>query len=527
MSSVNIPSSLNTTTQIPVVSKTYKLLLSDITNVTTEQAFTYYAGMRVDVAENNKQYIWKEVVVGATPISNIYQYPANHIAGGYDYSNKSFAFYEVIVESENPGPVEDNRIIYKTEVYNVPYTGIPSMTNETFSPLYSQGSFDEPDEDNVQLSRYGISPISSNTLRVFRSPASIHNPSGMTVPVRIEMYPELPNAAIVGEGGQYGGIDAAIDDGHQNIVVLPGTDLNDVRVGDHIPGLNLMLAPGVHFTDRSDLGNLLSSGDSSLIVPRNAILETYAPIANINQSANLEIRGEGVIVARSTSLINATNINNVVGASIAKSLVNIKISGVNIEMRDAQLAEVSNNVSLVIDNANLTSYNNTSNLIETSGANVYISNSRVHAENSNISNVISVSDSSTIDLRNVDTSGTFNNLVNVGEGITSSLDIKVNNIDVTDTVFTNIVGTDGSSTKIDFDKISINNIVKDNTGDITNIEDVIINNVSNTTTPSVVTTNIPLFKNKQDANVELPPYSLFINQNDSPNDEDWVLDFTV
>ena len=100
MATIQLISSLETSSQIPLDAKLYAKTLAELQVLGTDsyKAFSYHEDMEVKCVENHTTYMWREeLVVGETlgllPIS--YVYPAGVITAGIDYSNRVFNFFVV------------------------------------------------------------------------------------------------------------------------------------------------------------------------------------------------------------------------------------------------------------------------------------------------------------------------------------------------------------------------------------------------------------------------------------------------
>lgn len=99
MNKTNIITSLNVNTQLPLDYKTYVYNENTLLDLGLNQtkAFSYYVGMKVYCALQNKTYIWREYL---TPlelnglIPNGFIYPNGTLNTDYNYSNKKFNFFK-------------------------------------------------------------------------------------------------------------------------------------------------------------------------------------------------------------------------------------------------------------------------------------------------------------------------------------------------------------------------------------------------------------------------------------------------
>lgn len=94
---VNLSTSLETATQIPLDAKAYFKTLSSMTDLGANnfKAFKYYDGLLVLCIENYNQYIWRErkVTDGAGLLNIDFTYPPGVVSNNIDYSNRDFNFF--------------------------------------------------------------------------------------------------------------------------------------------------------------------------------------------------------------------------------------------------------------------------------------------------------------------------------------------------------------------------------------------------------------------------------------------------
>lgn len=94
----NIPTGLNTTTQIPLYVKEFVANEATLATLGTDnyKAFTYEEGLRVKAIEEGTFWIWREVQpgeenTGLLPVD--FTYPPNIVTFGITYSNRVFNFF--------------------------------------------------------------------------------------------------------------------------------------------------------------------------------------------------------------------------------------------------------------------------------------------------------------------------------------------------------------------------------------------------------------------------------------------------
>lgn len=98
MANQDILNSLSTNTQIPLDGKRYFKTLATLSDLGASDhlAFKYYEYMIVQCVENGKQYVWRELesLNEQGLLLQAFEYPANSIVNGIDYSNRFFNFFE-------------------------------------------------------------------------------------------------------------------------------------------------------------------------------------------------------------------------------------------------------------------------------------------------------------------------------------------------------------------------------------------------------------------------------------------------
>ena len=114
----NIAKSLLVAGQLPLDAKTYFPTITQMKDlgISNYKAFTYYEYMIVTCVETQEQYVWKEVDQNYTGgiLDSNYQYPANTISDGIDYSNRYFNFAPYSAGAgQGVEPIAKPFIIYK------------------------------------------------------------------------------------------------------------------------------------------------------------------------------------------------------------------------------------------------------------------------------------------------------------------------------------------------------------------------------------------------------------------------------
>lgn len=478
MPKTNIPTSLSTSTQIPVDGKTYKNTLSEITIVTTEQAFTYYAGMRISIAQNNKEYIWKQEALGETPISNFYTYPANHIVEGYDYSNKSFAFYEYVINSVIPGPdpEPDNRIIYKTEVASLP---MPTLTNKTtFQNVFGYKTTDpNPTIDNYKNENFYLKPLASTSLSIFQDLQVYPNSYN---PIWIEMRPE--NAVSVGGiTSEYPTLQEAINAGETKVILQPAPGSSEFVIGAPISADLKILVPGDLVIKGPLSGLPIFTGGSNkkqgIELLNGSTLTLESPIATLNGDSKFTLGGDGIVKAE-----------NITAPLIKADIGNVKvdIKGIQLDTLNTTIGDFSEGINVNVSDVKFKSTNTTKSLFDVSNATMKMQNIELDLDHAAPAPVIQSSNASVIDINNIKASGSITNVFTVASGTEfNSPKISLNNSNLDSleatSLFSGITGDEG---------VYANNLKVNNT--LFKSDDLITNSVTGIkTTNSVVDGTIP------------------------------------
>lgn len=132
-----IPTGLVIPSQVPLDNKLYFLNENSLIDlgISNNLAYSYYKGMLVYCAEEETNYIWKEIQVGEIGLLPAnFTYPSNWIKEGIDYSNKSYNFikgikdYNIInigsgIEIYKEQEVLNNQTIFKLRKLNLSLLG--------------------------------------------------------------------------------------------------------------------------------------------------------------------------------------------------------------------------------------------------------------------------------------------------------------------------------------------------------------------------------------------------------------------
>lgn len=347
----DIITGLRVPSQIPLDVKTHKYTLAEIETVSVEQAITYYAGMRVDIAENNKQYVWKEVLVGSEeqPTSNTYTYPSNYVIDGYTYSNKTFAFYEIVVSSDTPTPQPDDRIIYRTETPYLPMPGLQEYRTNWQYPLEPKEVDVNSTPQNYKNETFKQRPIASTTLKIFRAAESIFDPKTIN-PLWIEYYPNSRGEVEVVVGTEDLILEAIQDPTKDTIVIKP-------EITDEGPVIKF---PTIPFPIDRNI---------DIIVPWKGDVIVKGPVTNapIFSSGTGKIKFDLDSLTRldfkNTKLAEGTAIQVVGGTIKANDLTSAFIKGnkdvsfkdVNLEFVNSTIVEATGSSKLTLDGGKLVS----------------------------------------------------------------------------------------------------------------------------------------------------------------------------
>ena len=413
MANTNIPTSLSTSTQIPVDGKTYKNTLSEIITVNAEQAFTYYAGMIVTIAQNNKQYIWKEGGAGETPVSNTYTYPNGQIVEGFDYSDKTFGFYEYNTSSNiTPGP--DDRTIYRAEGDNKPMPVI-NQSKVTWENIYVETTVGVADVDNYATETLHFGPIASNSLSIFRQPQS----SGENAenPIWIEYYPDASGGSpvLVGPNTPVNSIGEAIGEGMINdgdtVIVYPGEEGLALFPSGPINRDITIVFPVETTIVKPDPNLPIFSGgpgkNQSIKIPGRNNVFINNPIIGESTGGKFTLEGNGTVVAADSLYPIFTT-----GKGSGNSF-DLTIEGVNFKLGNTQLGEFEEGSSVKIKNSNIVSSNTTKPLFKTKNADFNIKASEFTLNNSGTSSVLIADVGSNVLIDNTEIKGSVDKVVAV------------------------------------------------------------------------------------------------------------------
>lgn len=414
MANTNIPTSLSTSTQIPVDGKTYKNTLSEIITVDAEQAFTYYAGMIVTIAQNNKQYIWKEVEVGNTPISTPYTYPTDHIVEGFNYSNKTFGFYEYNISS-NSTPEPDDRIIYRTDGANKP---MPVVGHANWENIYVGKTISETDVDNYATETLHFGPIASRSLSIFRTPQpSVENSEN---PIWIEYYPDASGGGpvLVGPNTPFPNISDAISAGEINdgdtVIVRPGEEGLVLFSSDPIDKNITIVFPVDTTIVKPDPSLPIFSGgvgkDQAIRIPGKNNVVINNPIIGESTGGKFTLEGNGTVTSTDSAHPIFTT------GKGADTSFDLTIDGINFNLNNTQLGEFDEGSSVKIKNSSIISSNTTKPLFTTKNSDFNIKASDFTLNNSGTSSVLIADIGSNVLIDNTEIKGSVDKIVTVASG---------------------------------------------------------------------------------------------------------------
>ena len=359
MSSVNIPSSLKTISQKPLDAKTQRDTLIDLTTFNDSDAYSFWAGMEVRVSENNKKYIWKEVT-SEPPVSSTFTYPSGHVVDSYNYSNKTFAFYEIVNS--------DSSNVYKTSVFNVP----PSPAWWIYNPLDNQAGMiyksieNVVDEDTNQVTqRIGLASILSNTLTVRNSVYIGEDNDIYTNALHIDYFDGHKGKVIVGDITP----DELIP--NDDLVVLPDADGN-INIKGPIKGPIKLKFPEGGKVKLPISGALVDPGSISNVtieIGKGKILETTHPIINGSVSnGKLNIKG-GTISYKPISTGALFDIDKSVGSF-------------DLDVEDVKFVSIDSTSSSILKGRNIDSAKFTNVKIDsTNGTDFDVENSQLKINN--------------------------------------------------------------------------------------------------------------------------------------------------
>ena len=180
-----IVTSLKVGSQLPLDSKIYARLLSDIQTLGTNnaKAFEYYEDMVVHVVQNHNNYIWREL---ASPtetgglITGNYTYPANHTVNGIAYGGRTFNFFLVetggsqnLQQTLDNGFMATNRsIILSGSPASFNASGAAGVGSLSANRLRMQGTTDRVMDiaNETIINRANTDPTSGRTTLQFALP---------------------------------------------------------------------------------------------------------------------------------------------------------------------------------------------------------------------------------------------------------------------------------------------------------------------------------------------------------------------
>lgn len=518
MANTNIPTSLSTSTQIPVDGKTYKNTLSEIITVNAEQAFTYYAGMIVTIAQNNKQYIWKEGSAGETPISNTYTYPNGQIVEGFDYSNKTFGFYEYNTSS-NPTPEPDDRIIYRTDGANKP---MPVVGQATWENIYVETTVADADVDNYAKETLHFGPIASSSLSIFRLPQSgVENSQN---PIWIEYYPNpgISGPILVGPNKPFPNIEEALSLGviadGDTIVVYPGDDNLALLPAEPIDKNVTLIFPVDTTIVKPDPNLPIFSGgvdkDQAIIIPGKNNVFIDNPIIGESTGGKFTLEGNGTVIA-TDSVYPIFTTGKGTGTSF-----DLTIDGINFNLNNTQLGKFEEGSSVKIKNTGIISSNTTKPLFTTENSDFNVKASDFTLNNSGLSSVLVANIGSNVLIDNTEIKGSVDKIITVASGTGSTAPkVSLNNTNLeslqANTLFSGIdndLGVFADSLKIN-NTLLINDSVLDNSVDGVKATNIIVDGELPTppgdfTTKQYVDDQDTLLSNRIDNLESQPPVDL-------------------
>ena len=571
MANTNILTSLTTSTQIPVDGKTYKNTLSEITTVSEELAFTYYAGMIVTIAQNNKQYIWKEVEVGNTPISTQYTYPNGHIVEGFDYSNKTFGFYEYNTSSE-PTPEPDDRTIYRAEGANKP---MPVVGQATWENIYVETTVGNADVDNYATETLHFGPIASSSLSIFRLPQpgveNSHNP------IWIEYYPDVSGGGpvLIGPDKPFPNIEEALSLG---VIADGSTVIIYPEEGGLVPfpaepidkEVTLTFPKNTIITKPDSNSSIFSGGvdkNQAIKIADNSVITINNPIIGSPIGGKFTLDGNGTVTATDSIHPIFTT-----GKGLGTSF-DLTIDGINFNLNNTQLGNFEEGSSVKIKNSSITSSNTTKPLFTTENSDFNVKASDFTLNNSGLSSVLIANTGSNVLIDNTEIKGSVDKIITVASGTEPTAPkVSFNNTNLenlqANTLFSGIdndLGIIAESLKIN-NTLLINDSVLDNSVGGVKATNIVVDGELPTppgdfTTKSYVDGRDDLLSNRIDdledeassldlrvtaleggltptilqefptriaANEVLPDRTFFINTNNSDEEKStWFLDITI
>lgn len=509
MSNINILSSLNVATQKPLDGKTHRNNLSEIQNVDNSSAYMYYAGMIVTIASNNLQYVWKEVVLDETPISNIFTYPVGHIVEGYNYGGKSFAFYKVKNESS-----QSQGKYYTTELVTRPYTAPSALgVSESIGSIYShKTTSQDPSDSNHTIETLHIRPIVSSSLQVYRMVTELDSQDGRDIPLRIE-YTGVNNPVQVGPDRKFKDVEEAILDGATNITLNPvegnpfvikGPITTDVVI--HAPKDVVIQGPGNGLPIFSNNGAI-----QKFKIEDGANVKLKSPLLSLSNSGNFELSGKGSLQIETAQPLIKTE-----GTGV------IEIEDLSIVTNRATLASITEGGELNVKHVSINS-ESSNQLFEVTDSKLNISNSDLKLKTVF---AVATSGSSETVFESVNVKGNVRTLISVAEtseGKSSSLLLNNSNLKDLDAEY--LISTPDNPKNVNAEILKLNNTIVKDASNISNNINVTTSNVQTSTSKSTLT--VPRYNSRAEADRELPENSIFINMQNTEDPSEWNLDFTI
>lgn len=468
MSSVNIPSSLKTISQKPLDAKTQRDTLNDLITFNDSDAYSFWAGMEVRVSQNNKKYIWKEVT-SEQPISPTFTYPSGHVVDSYNYSNKTFGFYEIVNSNESK--------VYKTSVFNVPpdplWWNYNSLDNQA-GMIYKSIENVVDESTNQVTQRIGLASILSNTLTIRNSVHIGEDGNVNTNALHIDYYGDGSSTPVRGELP-----DRVVPD--EWTIVLPDSD-GFINLRRPVEGPARLRFPDGGRLNASTIDTILANGvdnNFEIVVGEGKVLELEKPLFKGNvTTGNIKLKGGQFLYTPSDSepLI-----------SVNKTLGTYKISATDTAFKtngniNSKLISSSNVDELTINNVEIDS--NTLSNIETRDTSAKLNNVKV-VFNGSSNTFMDVIDSSDVKIENTEFEGGTDRLITINStDVSVSPKVLVNNSDLT-----KLTITDEIFSTVTPDEIA-NNFIKLNNTEI-NVGTTVSSSVSNIRQSNVISDTPP------------------------------------
>ena len=159
----DIPTSLRVPAQVPLDAKAYVVSKEDLRDlgVNSYKAYTYYNGMRVLCANERETYEWKEVEpTDDKLLLTDFTYPTGVIAGGIDYSNKTYNF-ALVKSAEQNNKVKYIDIDISTVPDSLPPTALEIITYLNSLPINQRVLIEETD-----IYKIGITYINAENANI-------------------------------------------------------------------------------------------------------------------------------------------------------------------------------------------------------------------------------------------------------------------------------------------------------------------------------------------------------------------------